>query len=284
MTAKKRALGRGLDALIRPPEPPVRELALDSLQPNRQQPREAFDDEALAELAGSIREQGIVQPLVVTAGADDGRYRIVAGERRWRAARLAGLERVPVVVREVDGERAMLEIALVENLQRSDLNPIEEAGAYDRLQREFGLSQEQVAGRVGKSRSAVANTLRLLKLPGEVRELLRDGRLTAGQARPLLALEDAAEQVRVARRAADEGLTARELEARASRRKGGRARKKGREPDADTAAAAERLCRRLQTRVEIQRRGRGGWVRLAFHSEDELIRLYDMLMAAGERR
>ncbi len=191
MNPKKRGLGRGLDALIekveeKKPEEPVRTLPIDRLHPNRFQPRTHFDDAALEELAESIRAQGIIQPLVVAPEGDG--WAIIAGERRWRAARQAGLEAVPVVVREVADDREMLELALVENLQRSDLNPIEEAEAYAALQEKFGLSQEDVATRVGKARTTVTNSLRLLRLPDEVLDLLREGRLTAGQARPLLGL------------------------------------------------------------------------------------------------
>jgi ParB family transcriptional regulator, chromosome partitioning protein len=208
--SSRRGLGRGLDALIRPPAGDVRTLAVDQLQPNRRQPRQEFHDEALAELAASIRTQGLVQPIVVTPSGE--RYTIVAGERRWRAARLAGLDEVPVVVRAVSGDRELLELALVENLQRSDLNPIEEAHAYQALREEFGLSQEEIAARVGKARPTVANALRLLKLPAAVQEHLRRGRLAAGHARPLLALRTAGEQEALAERAVRQGLSARELE------------------------------------------------------------------------
>ncbi|HEX5759550.1 MAG TPA: ParB/RepB/Spo0J family partition protein, partial [Thermoanaerobaculia bacterium] len=257
-----RRLGRGLDALIAPEEPAVTELPVDRLQPNRLQPRSAFDEAALDELAESIRTQGVVQPLVVTS-SEDGTYTIVAGERRWRAARRAGLATVPVVVRRLGDERELLELALVENLQRSDLNAIEEAEAYRALQEGFGLSQEGVAARVGKSRAAVANAVRLLKLADEVRQMLRDGRLTAGQARPLLALDPAA-QVAMAERAVAEGLSARQLErlageaAGAGGAAGAQARPAPAPPEAHAAAAAEKLTRRLQTRVEIRRRGKGG--------------------------
>ena len=187
-----------------------------------------------------------------------------------------------MVVREVASEQELLELALIENLQRTDLNPLEEAEAYRALKDRFGLSHEEIAVRVGKSRPAVSNTLRLLKLPPEVQELLRAGQLTAGQARPLLALESAEEQVELARRAVAQGLSARELEARAGVEPRPRARAAPPvEPNA--AAAAERLTQRLQTRVDIVRRRRGGEVRIHFHSEEELIRLYELLMQRGGR-
>ncbi len=282
---RRRGLGRGLDALIgevAAPEPGVRTLPVDRLHPNRFQPRSRFDDAGLDELAESIRAQGVIQPLVV-AGRPDGDFTIVAGERRWRAAQRAGLTEVPTVVREVAGDLDLLEVALVENLQRSDLNPIEEAEAYQTLQERFGLAQDEIATRVGKARTTVTNTLRLLKLPEEVVDLVRGGRLTAGQARPLLAVGDEAQQVKLARRAARDGLTARALERIAA---GGRAKRGGktRPVEVHTAAAEESLTRRLQTRVEIHRRRSGGSIAITFHSEEELMRLYDLLMTAGERR
>jgi len=283
---KRRALGRGLDALLRPATTDVRSLPVGELHPNRFQPRRDFDPAALAELATSIRAQGLVQPIVVTPDAD-GRYTIVAGERRWRAAQEAGLEQVPVVVHEVRDDRHLLELALVENLQRSDLNPIEEAFAFQTLQDEFGLAQEEIASRLGKGRSTISNSLRLLNLPARVQDLLRSGRLTAGQARPLLALGRPAEQVALADRAVAEGLSARELEALAAAARS--PTRAAREPrgeslrDVHSAAAAERLTRRLQTRVEIRRRRDGGGVvQIHFFSEEDLMRLYDRLISADE--
>ncbi|MFY9819746.1 MAG: ParB/RepB/Spo0J family partition protein [Thermoanaerobaculia bacterium] len=289
LTTKKRGLGRGLDALIEtvPEKPPegLRTLPIDSLRPNRFQPRTHFADAAIEELAESIRIQGVVQPLVVTPEGDG--WAIIAGERRWRAARKAGLESVPVVVREVADDREMLELALVENLQRSDLNPVEEAEAYAALQEKFGLSQETVATRVGKARTTVTNALRLLRLPEEVRELLREGQLTAGQARPLLGIESADEQILLAERAVREGLSARDLErlTAAAKEPAKATKKKADRPvEVHTVAAEEKLTRRLQTRVEIKRQGKGGYVRIHFHSEEELMRLYDVLTERGENR
>ena len=279
MTTRKRGLGRGLDALLQPEGPSapgLRLVPLDRLRPNRRQPRSHFDAEGLAELAESIRVQGIVQPLVVSA-QDDGSFTIVAGERRWRAARLAGLEEVPVMVRELAGDHELLEIALVENVQRADLNPLEEAEAYQALGQHHGLNHEEIARRVGKSRAAVSNSLRLLRLVEEVQEMLRDGRLTAGQARPLLALGPEA-QIKLARRAAEEGLSARVLEVLSGGKSKPRARVSKAIVDPHTRAAAERLTKALQTRVEIRRRGKGGEIRIGFHSEEELMRLFDRLL------
>jgi ParB family chromosome partitioning protein len=285
---KKRGLGRGLDALLEREEEapaPIQSLPLDQLKPNRFQPRTQFDDAAIEELAASIKAQGVVQPLVVSPD-QDGTYIIVAGERRWRASRRAGLETVPVVVRQVTDDREMLELALVENLQRSDLNPLEEAEAYLSLQEKFGLSQEDIATRVGKARTTVTNALRLLRLPDEVQELLREGRLTAGQARPLLGLPSREAQLALADRAVREGLTARDLERLSSEsgRESGREKpkKKPRPVEVHTAAAEEKLTRRLQTRVEIRRRGKGGILHIHFHSEEELMRLYDVLVERGD--
>jgi ParB family chromosome partitioning protein len=287
-SSKKRGLGRGLDALIEKvearPEEPVRTLPVTSLHPNRFQPRARFDETAIEDLAASVRAQGIIQPLVVTPEGEG--YAIIAGERRWRAAQKAGLEAVPVVVRQVADDRELLELALVENLQRSDLNPIEEAEAYAALQEKFGLSQEEVATRVGKARTTVTNVLRLLRLPDEVLDLLREGRLTAGQARPLLGIEDIDEQVRLADRAVRDGLSARDVErlASAPREERPKPKKPDRPVEVHTVAAEERLTRRLQTRVEIKRQGKGGHLRLHFHSEEELMRLFDVLIERGENR
>lgn len=283
---KKRGLGRGLDALLEKEEapavpPPVQTLPINQLKPNKFQPRTYFDEAAIEELASSIKTQGIVQPLVVSPEAD-GTYVIVAGERRWRASRRAGLENVPVVVRQVADDREMLELALVENLQRSDLNPLEEAEAYLSLQEKFGLSQEDIAGRVGKARTTVTNSLRLLRLPDEVQELLRDGRLTAGQARPLLGLPSREAQLALAERAVREGLTARDLERLSAEPAREKPKKKPQPVEVHTAAAEEKLTRRLQTKVEIRRRGKGGILHIHFHSEEELMRLYDILVERGE--
>ncbi|MCB9378889.1 MAG: ParB/RepB/Spo0J family partition protein [Holophagales bacterium] len=280
---KRRGLGRGLSALL-PADEGVRTLPIDQLQPNRHQPRSWFDDSGLDELAASIRAQGVIQPLIVTPSGS-GTYAIVAGERRWRAARRAGLKVVPVVVRQVRDDRQLLELALVENLQRADLNPIEEAEAFRSLQEGFSLSHEEIAERVGRARPAVTNTLRLLKLPSEVQDLLRSGQLTAGQARPLLALESREEILRMAERAATEGLSARSLEALAgagSAPAKKRQRRKSRPPEPHAAAAAERLTQHLQTKVEIDRRRRGGQIRIHFHTEEELMRLFDLLAGTGD--
>lgn len=294
--AKKRGLGRGLDALLPntppsaaaspSPEPQPRQVLIGQLRPNRLQPRTRFSDAEVEELATSIRAQGMIQPILVTPSPEGG-YMIVAGERRFRAAQRLGLEQVPVVVREVANDRELLELALVENLQRSDLDPVEEAEAYKTLQQAFGLSQEVIAERVGKSRPAVANALRLLRLPPTVLELLRERRLSVGQVRPLLTISSPTEQDRLARRIVEQGLSARAVEAAVGPREArdSASNKPGDEPaapEAHAADAAERLTRHLQTRVEIRRRGAGGEIRIGFHAEDELIRLFEALMGRAE--
>lgn len=286
MSARKKGLGRGLDALLgsEPVAEPeigggVKALEMGLLEPNRFQPRTHFDESGLEELAESIRLQGIIQPIVVTPKGD-GRYIIIAGERRWRAAQLAGLEKVPVVVHEVENDREMLELALVENLQRADLNPIEESEAYRALSEDFGLSQDDIAKRVGKGRTTITNALRLLRLPEEIQDYLRTGQLTAGQARPLVSLPDRDRQLELGERAIREGLTARELEAAVAEPavRVVKTPKKRPEIDVHTRAATEKLTQMLQTKVEIRRRRRGGMLQIHFHSEDELIRLYDRLV------
>ncbi len=278
MSQSKSGLGRGLNTLLHIEEPP-NTLPVDQLRPNRWQPRSLFDEQALEELTESIRAQGVIQPLVVTT-RDGEAYTIVAGERRWRAARRAGLTEVPVVVREITGDRELLELALVENVQRTDLNPMEEAEAYRSLHESFGLSHKEMGARVGRGRVAVTNALRLLNLPEETQDSIRSGQLSPGQARPLLSLEDPERQLALGRRAVREGLSARQLEAmvRPQARKARRAPKE--EPHA--SAAAEKLTKRLQTKVKIDRRGKGGTIRLHFHSEEELMRLYDLLMGTGK--
>jgi ParB family chromosome partitioning protein len=283
---KRKVLGKGLSALLPDLEPrPVdaagtAEVPVESLDPNPYQPRMTLQPARLAELAASIRESGIVQPIL--ARRVGGRYEIIAGERRWRAAQQAGLATVPVTLREVPAER-LLELALVENIQREELSPLEEAQAFQRLQDEFHLTQEEVARRVGRERSTIANTLRLLRLPVEVRDLLGEGRLDAGHGRALLALERGDEQLDLAREAARKGLSVREVERRVALL---RAPRKSADPrkDANTRAAEERLRAALGTRVQISRRGKGGEVRIAFSGEPELNRIYDVLLRAGRGR
>jgi ParB family chromosome partitioning protein len=284
MTARK-ALGKGLSALL-PDEGPVPvppasarslEVETDRLDPNPYQPRTVFAPGALNQLAQSLRESGMVQPLLVRRKGD--RYEIIAGERRHRAAQALGLPTVPVVVRDVPDDR-LLELALVENIQRAELSPLEEARAYERLHHELGLTQEEIAKRVGKERPTVANTLRLLRLPKEVRELLAEGRLDAGHGRALLALERADEQTALGREAARKGLSVREVERRVAQKRAPRGKTLPRR-DPNVRAAEERLRTALGARVEIKRRGRAGFLKIPFATEPELQRLFELLVRRG---
>jgi len=261
---KKMALGRGLDALI-PHFEPVREdmkkdylhCDIDLIHSNPYQPRTRFAEEELAELSASVKEQGIIQPLLVRKSVTLG-YELIAGERRLRAAKIAGLTQVPVVVKEVS-DAQMLEISLVENIQREDLNPLEESEAYYRLMTEFGMTQEQVADRVGKSRPAVANFLRLKNLPEQIRDSVREGELSMGHARALLSLEHSAQQIDAWRMVISKGLSVRETEALVKRLK--TEEKKPKKSVADAAyftSLSEELSRRFGTKVQILRRGKKG--------------------------
>jgi ParB family chromosome partitioning protein len=280
MAEKRPALGKGLSALIpdvpEPRQAPGLEVDIDLLVPSRFQPRLRADDARLGALADSIRANGVIQPIIVRKV--DGTYQIIAGERRWRAAQQAGLLRVPVVVRDVPAgdDSKLLEMALIENIQREDLNPIEEAQAYRQLLDEFHFTQEQVARAVGKDRSSVANTLRLLRLPESVRDEVAAGRLSMGHARALLGLADNSAASRAAREILGRDLSVRQTEALV-RRLAGSARKRGaaRMVDVHTRAAEEQLSRALGTRVRIVRRRKGGTIEVQFTSEDELQRLYE---------
>lgn len=281
---RKTVLGKGLSALIPSARAEgagsgLRTVGLDLLDANKRQPRRRFDDAGLEELSKSIRRTGILQPVLVTK--EGGRFRIVAGERRVRAARLAGLSEVPVIVREGVTDRDQLLLALVENVQRRDLTALEEAEAYRHLKDDFGLTQEDVAERVGKDRATVANALRLLRLPAAVRAALEEGALSAGHARALLALPSAADQERLAKEVVRRGLSVRATEARVLTFQTGTAKKKkARSVDADTRDAELRLARALGTRVVIVRTRRGGEVRISFFSEEELIGLFERLSGA----
>jgi ParB family chromosome partitioning protein len=278
--SRKPALGRGLSALLPGKDDVPRgnmanEVETDRLVPGRFQPRQDFAAGALESLAASIREQGIVQPIVVVPRGE--KFEIVAGERRWRAAVQAGLTRVPIVVRERRSDKEMLELSLVENLQREDLNPLEAAAAYARLREEFHLTQEDVARRVGKDRTTIANALRLLKLPSSVREKIRDGSLSAGHARALAALVSADDQERLADEILRRALSVRQTEKRvASFSSEGKVTRE-RRSDPFTRDAEEKLTRRLKTRVRIARSRRGGKIVISFGSEEELMGLFDRL-------
>jgi ParB family transcriptional regulator, chromosome partitioning protein len=290
VTNQKKVLGRGLGALIptrpveQPPPPPapgLMHLPIESIAPNPYQPRKTFNEASIEELARSVREHGIVQPLVVTRSGEN-KYKLIAGERRYRAAQKAGLTSVPVVVKEDMSEGDALQIALIENIQREDLNPIEEALAYHQLHEEFGLTQEEISKRVGKERSTVANFLRLLKLPDNVKKLLASGQLSMGHARAILAVESPKKQEQLADRVVKRNLNVRQTEMLASESSPAAVEKKEKPKDVFTADAEEKLQRTLRTKVEIDRRRRGGMIHIRFASEEDLIRLVDDLM--GRRR
>jgi ParB family chromosome partitioning protein len=288
MADKRPALGRGLGALIpgpgATPLAPLREpardpqrptdLDIDLLTPNPDQPRLQMDDAKLDELAQSIRSHGVIQPILVRRVND--RHEIVAGERRWRAAQRAGLLKVPVVVRDVADDK-LLEVALIENIQRENLNPIEEAQAYRRLADELNLSQEAIAAAVGKDRATIANYIRLLKLPAEVRNDLSSGSLSMGHARALVTLTDDAAQRRIAREVVSRGLSVRETEALARREQSPAPPRPEKRLDPNTRAAEDKLKFALGTRVRIVRRGAGGRIEVEFANEDELQRIYELL-------
>ena len=297
---KRPALGKGLSALI--PDAPEAlsqtraslDVDIDLLEPNHFQPRGAMDAERLDDLSKSIRANGVIQPIVVrcldapsgASGAAGGRerYQIIAGERRWRAAQLAQLSKVPIVIKDVPGsdKKRLLAMALIENIQREDLNPMEAAAGYQRLVDEFHLKQDEVAAQVGKDRATVANYLRLLKLPDEVRSNVASGALSMGHARAIVALAQETDQRRLARDVVARGLSVRETEALVKREIGD---KRGADQppaakskkDVHTRAAEDQLRMSLGTPVDIKRKGKGGTIAIAFTNETELQRLYEYL-------
>jgi ParB family chromosome partitioning protein len=257
-------------------------IRVNDIQPNKDQPRESFSQQALEELARSIKRQGLLQPVIVKRG-EHGGYDLIAGERRWRAARIAGLDSIPAVIKDVSDE-SMLEIALIENLQREELNPIEEATAYQTLVDRLGLTQQEVAQRVGKQRATVANALRLLHLPQAVQDWVKLGKISSGHAKALAALTDTNAQASLAERIVNEGLSVRQTEAivgnltSRSREKGAPTRV---ERDPNVVAAEEALQSELGTRVRIVKSGKGGRLELYYYSDDELDRIYQMVLGAA---
>ena len=284
MAEKRPALGRGLSALI--PDAPIApattpapaeralDVDIDLLRPNRAQPRTAIDDTRIEELARSIKSNGVIQPIIVRK-AETG-YEIIAGERRWRASQRAGLLKIPVVVRDVPDDR-LLAVALIENIQREDLNPIEEAQAYRRLADEYNLTQDQIAESVGKDRSSVANFMRLLKLPREIRENVGAGALSMGHARALLAIPDENAQLRISREVVSRNLSVRETEAIVRKTSEPAQARQEPQKDVHTRAAEDKLRFALGTRARIVRRGTGGRIEIDFQNESELQRLYEQL-------
>jgi len=283
----RKALGRGLGALLSSDrtidlgsEPT--EVELESITPGSMQPRTHFDETSLQGLAESIRSHGIVQPLLVRRRGDG--YELIAGERRWRAAKLAGLTRVPVVVKEV-ADDSLLEIALIENIQREDLNPIEEAQAYKKLIETVGLTQESLAGRVGRDRSYITNYLRLLRLPDDLQLLVIEGRLSTGHARTLLALSHVDLQRRMARKIIDDGLSVRATELLVHKSSEEKPAKKisMAEPDPNVRAAESKLRRALGTQVKITQTAEGkGKIEISFFDTRDLDRLYNLILPPAQ--
>jgi ParB family transcriptional regulator, chromosome partitioning protein len=284
--AQRKALGRGLNALLGTPDlegEQLREIDIDRILPNSHQPRKTFEEESLNELADSIREHGLVQPIVVRP-LEDGFFQLIAGERRWRASQRAGLSRVPAVIRDA-GEHAALELALIENLQREDLNPMEEAQAYERLIADFGMTQEEVARRVGKNRATISNMLRLLKLPPEVQQWLRENRLSTGHAKALLSLNDLDAILDSAKRIIQGNYSVRQAEMLVSRYVNGGGVKDGSAGDPDVLdpnvrAAIHELEQCLGTKVTLRESGGKGKIEIHFFSFEEMNRLYEGLLRA----
>jgi ParB family chromosome partitioning protein len=295
--SETRRLGRGLEALLGPltreevqAQGGAREIPVSAIDPNPYQPRRTFEPLALQELADSIKASGLLQPIAVRP-RPGGRYELIAGERRWRAAQQLGWARIPAVVREVD-DRSLLTLALIENLQRDDLSPLDAARGYQRLMQEFAIAQQEVARLVGKDRSTVSNTLRLLRLPEEIQGLLEQRRITEGHARALLGLADPQEMVRFGRECAEQDWSVRDLEARvrgdslpsgsalpSPRRRIRRAQPDGRSASAEIRRVEDALRKRLQTdvRVTARRRGRGA-VTIHYYSNEDLVRVLELIL------
>lgn len=279
----RKALGRGLSSLLgdenqEGAKTPALEIDIHLIEPNPEQPRTRFAEEALEDLTQSIRANGIVQPLVLRERG--GRYQIVAGERRWRAAQRAGLKRVPAIVRDVSDEK-LLELALIENIQRHDLNSVEEARAYRKLIDTIGLTQEQVAERVGKSRNIVATAMRILRLPAEILKLIEQEKISAGHARALMVLEDTQAQKRLAKTIAETGMSVREAERAANRlAKAPEKKSQAAAPDPNVRAAEVKLQRHLGSNVTIRpiKGKKGGKIEIEYYTMDDLNRIYDSIL------
>jgi ParB family chromosome partitioning protein len=283
---KKLALGRGLDALIPDAEPgsggpeDYFQCDIDRIRPNRYQPRLHFSETELEDLSRSIREQGVIQPLLIRES--DGSYELIAGERRLRASKLAGLRQVPVVLKTVT-EAELLEMSIVENIQRENLNPVEEADAYFRLMEEFHLTQDQAAARVGKSRSAVANLVRLRQLPEQIKASIIEGHLSMGHARAILGVDTATKQNAVWREVLSKRLSVRQTEALVKRFNAEKLKPVSPDTTSDDVYfrdVADELSRTFGTKVEIKKRGKRGTVEIDFYSDDDLDRLLDLLKSA----
>ncbi len=297
--AKKGGLGKGLDTLIpegktktvaKPTKAPEKEVVIgeqmikiSKIEPNREQPRRNFEEDALLELADSIKQFGVLQPLLVQKKGDF--YEIIAGERRWRAAKLAGIKEVPVIVKDYT-KQEIVEIALIENIQRENLNPIEEAMAYKRLLTEFNLKQDEVADRVSKSRTAVTNSMRLLKLSDKIQQMIVDEMISTGHARALLAIDNSEEQYNLAQRIFDEKLSVREVEAIIRQMKNPKVQKEKKivENSFIYKDLEEKMISAIGTKVSVNQKGKGkGKIEIEYYSEAELERIFDLLMSTAQR-
>ena len=270
----KTALGKGLEALIPEKGEEVIYLDIDRIFPGEQQPRKTFRDDSLKELAASIKEKGVIQPVIVSR-VGDGTFRLVTGERRWRATALAGLKKIPALIKNV-ASRDSLEIALIENIQREDLNPIETAEAFSRLITDFNLTQEDLSDKVGKDRATIANYLRLLKLPEEIKPLIYNGSLSTGHAKAILAVDGKVNQLEVARKIIKRGLSVREAEVLS--RKISRPPKVKSNKDPQISSLEEKLIKSLGTKVRILNKGKKGKIEIEYYSLDELDRLLEILL------
>lgn len=281
----KKGLGKGLGALIpiidEKDEKDIQEIDIDEIKPNERQPRKAFDEEKIKELAFSIKEHGVLQPVILRKTKTG--YELVAGERRWRAAKIAGIEKIPAIIKNLTDAEVM-QIALIENLQREDLNPVEEAMAYKTLMEEFGMTQEELAGRIGKSRSHIANTVRLLNLEDEIKEMINQGKITAGHARALLSIDESRERIKIARKIAEENFSVRETEdlikTYSSKAKEKRNNSKNQEINPAINHIEEQLKKALGTKVKIKGDERRGKIEIDFYSEDELERILEIILGS----
>jgi len=272
----KTALGRGIEALLPERAEEVIKLDIDRILPGDYQPRKVFRDESLKELAESIKEKGVLQPIIVTR-VGDGTFKLIAGERRLRAARLVGLKKIPAIIKDI-ASKDSLELALIENIQREDLNPIETALAFERLKSEFNLTQEEIAKKVGKDRASVANYLRLLSLPEEIKKMLQEGNLSFGHAKAILSIEDRHAQIEIAKRIVKEELTVRQAEALVKRNSTMKAGSKIPKRDPNISSLEEKLKRSLGTPVKIHHKGKRGRIEITYNSLEEFDRIIDMLL------
>jgi ParB family chromosome partitioning protein len=277
----KTVLGRGLDALIPEKGEEVLHLEISRIFPGSgNQPRKTFREQSLNELAASIKEKGVLQPIIVSR-AGDGSFKLIAGERRWRAAQIAGLKKIPALVKNV-ASKDSLEIALIENIQREDLNPVETAEAFDKLIKDFNLTQEELSERVGKERATVTNYLRLLRLPEDIKTLIADGSITMGHARAILSIDKKAHQLDAARKIIKKGLSVRETESLAKNLSliADKKSKAKQHKDPQIASLEDKLIKSLGTKVRLHHKGKkGGKIEIEYYSLDELDRLLDILLS-----